>query len=343
MITPTPRPTSKYIPIIKWQMWEQRALKHLAIDITPNVLPCIEARFADQQAQLAEKLASTWTQPIIVDFANPNGYLSGSRQSALNNFLIEAKTKGISVIPALNPEDASAIASAGLLGQMAACGEVALRIRLGQYNIPQQTIDACKVAGSELSSQKAKVRLLIDFQETPSSWTPAELQSLAASVKQLCALPFTEIHFASGAFPASLESVKAGMQFIRQDWKLWCDLQGSLTGHSIGYSDYGVLSPSWSETTLIRRSNSTHLKYTSNDHWLVLRTGGKTRAELIALSTLLIHNHSHLFKGASYSYGDKIIADRVNPAVSLKNKCCGNCNITDAWNHHITFVVKEHY
>lgn len=339
----TPTPAWQYIPIIKWQNWEQKALRHLDVQLAQKVLPCIEARTHQQQFNLADKLLSVWPRPSIVDFADPGGNLTGGRANNFATFLQEARTKGVAVIPALNPEDNIAIASASLMQAMVACGEIILRVRLPLFSVPATTLQACQHVVTQLSGGGARIRLLIDFQETPE-WSPINLQDLARSVQQLLNQPYTEVHFASGAFPASLESVKTGAGvFKRHDWRLWNELQAALAGQPIGFSDYGVLSPTWSEKTLELRSKSTNLKYTALDHWLVLRTAGKTKDELIALSTLLVNTYPNLFKGASYSYGDKLIADRANQAVPLKLKRCGHYNITDAWNHHIAFVVQEHY
>lgn len=340
----TPTPAWQYIPIIKWQKWEQKALQHLDAQLAQKTLPCIEARTHQQQFNLAEKLLSVWPRPSIVDFADPGGYLTGGRANNFTTFLQEARTKGVAVIPALNPEDNIAIASASLMQAMVACGEILFRVRLPLFCVPDSTLQACQRIATRLSGQGARIRLLIDFQETPPDWGPNNLEDLAHSVQKFLTQSYTQVHFASGAFPASLESVKTGAGvFTRHDWRLWCEIQHALTGQPIGFSDYGVLSPTWSEKTLELRSKSTNLKYTAQDHWLVLRTAGKTKDELIALSTLLVNIYPHLFKGAGYSYGDKLIADRANTTVPLKLKRCGHYNITDAWNHHIAFVVQEHY
>lgn len=331
-----------YIPIIKWQQYEQHALRNLEAPVAARTLPCIEARVAAQQSNLSRNLAEHWKLPAIIDFANPEGLLGGTRPAKLKEFLRDAKRAGWPVIPALNPQDPIFFSTKGLIAQAADHGEAALRLRLESYAVSGSALVDCEKALIQLATRGAKVRLLVDFNETPEGYSASDLGELASSMQQLYAMPFSEVHFASGAFPSSLMSVKSGAKkFPRRDYDLWTELTTSLKGMPIGYSDYGVLSPSWSEETLEYRSNSVALKYASDDHWLVLRTNGRTKEDLIALSEILVNNHSSTFKGEPYSYGDKLIADRANSAVKEKDKKCGHYNITDAWNHHITFVVKE--
>lgn len=331
-----------YIPIIKWQQYEQHALRNLEAPVAARTLPCIEARVAAQQSNLSRNLPEHWKLPAIIDFANPDGLLSGTRPAKLKEFLRNARRVGWPVIPALNPEDPVVYATKGLLAQAAEQGEVALRLRLETYAISSSALVDCQKALTQLAMRGARVRMLVDFDETPEGYSASDLSDLGSSIRQLHAMSFSEMHFASGAFPSSLMSVKSGAKkFPRHDFELWAKLQATLKGVPIGFSDYGVLSPNWSEETLEYRSNSVALKYATDDHWLVLRTNGRTKEDLIALSEILVNNHGHIFKGEPYSYGDKLIADRANSAVKLKDKKCGHYNITDAWNHHITFVVKE--
>ncbi|WP_206862777.1 beta family protein, partial [Enterobacter chengduensis] len=111
----------------------------------------------------------------------------------------------------------------------------------------------------------------------------------------------------------------------------------------IGYADYGILAPTWTEKILTRRGSRVAIKYTRDKDWLVLRAAGNKTNDSISLSVILTTIHKADFKGHGYSYGDDLIDDRANTNIPLKNKKCGHYQFTEAWSHHMAFVVKEQY
>jgi hypothetical protein len=63
----------------------------------------------------------------------------------------------------------------------------------------------------------------------------------------------------------------------------------------------------------------------------------------IALSEILVNTYAGDFKGATYSFGDRLIEERADPNLPAKKKRCGHYHITEAWSHHIAYVLKEQY
>ena len=80
-----------YIPIIKWQSWEQRALLQTRGDVKPYVRPCIEVRHSNQHSSLVGNFQTAWGAPALVDYANPEGRLVGIRPLEFEAFLQIAK------------------------------------------------------------------------------------------------------------------------------------------------------------------------------------------------------------------------------------------------------------
>ncbi|MNY22216.1 hypothetical protein D3C86_1558120 [compost metagenome] len=152
------------------------------------------------------------------------------------------------------------------------------------------------------------------------------------------------MHLISGAYPASLASVKTGSaNFKRSDWAFWNDVNAIVPDLTIGFGDYGTLSPEWTEETLELRSNRIAIRYTRDSNWLILRADGKTTSDSIAISEILVNNYSSDFKGATYSFGDLIRSERADPNFPIKKKRCGHYHITESWSHHIAYVIKEQY
>ena len=54
-----------YIPIIKWQSWEQRALLQTRGDVKPYVRPCIEVRHSNQHSSLVGNFQTAWGAPAF--------------------------------------------------------------------------------------------------------------------------------------------------------------------------------------------------------------------------------------------------------------------------------------
>ncbi|WP_417500152.1 beta family protein [Methylophaga sp.] len=332
-----------YIPIIKWQSWEQKALEKVDDSIRPRLLPCVEVRDSSQHQNLINKLSDVWPNDVMIDYANPKGILTPNRLIELQEFLEIAIDNSMPVIPVLGPEHISS-ATPRLLDSIAKFKYIGIRLRITDLVISTKDIDKVKTAVFTLQKSNISHSLIIDLGTTPDEWSNEDIEKFTASLTELKSLFNIRFHLISGAYPSSLASVKAGVtKFERRDWRLWSEIAKRTNGLAIGYGDYGILSPEWTEEVLIRRSGSRVIRYTRDDNWLIIKSGGATVDDSIAISEILINLYAGDFKGESFSFGDKLLADRASPSVSKKNKKCGHYHITEAWSHHIAFVLKEQY
>ncbi|WP_191968527.1 hypothetical protein [Cellvibrio sp. KY-GH-1] len=330
----------KYIPIIKWQKNERLALSFLEEDIKQCVLPCLEIRNHDQHTKLLECFEEVWDAPAIIDYANPQGVLTVERIRELREFLKYARDNEHPIVPALNPMDALVYSNTNLIKAISKHEEIALRLRVSDFKITDANIANCKKA-DELFAGKNK-RLIVDFGNSPQEKDAVNLNDLDLNLKKLRSEGFKNIHIISGAFPSDLSSVKNGPKnFIRYDLEFWKNIQSRHSRGPLGYGDYGILSPGWTEETLQRRGSRVAIRYTCEGSWFILRGANAKKSESIALSELLLNVYEDVFKGADYSWGDKIIADRANQELKDKDKKSGGYHFAEAWNHHITFVIKE--
>jgi hypothetical protein len=332
-----------YMPIIKWQQWEQKALANLG-HIKSEILPCIEVRDSSQHANLLTNFAKVWSTQALIDYANPSGVLTGQRRVELSTFLRKAHQESYPVIPVVNPLDIETLQVPTFMSLIQKFGEVAFRVRLDRYDMSDEDYLNIHDAQQTLKEANCDSILLVDLGVTPNSWSKDNILMLLGTIRRLKLLSFKTLHFASGAFPESLASVKTGhATFARNDWMLWKALNVAEPSLRLGYSDYGVLSPNWTEEVLIRMSQKVAIRYATENEWLILRADAKTTEESIAISQILVTAHQQSFKGASYSFGDKLIADRADPSIPESLKKCGHYHITEAWSHHISFVVKDQY
>ncbi|MBU3057228.1 MULTISPECIES: hypothetical protein [Pseudomonas] len=333
----------QYIPIIKWQSWEQRALEQVETALRPRVRPCIEVRTSKQHLNLMNKLQKVWQQEVLVDYANPSGQLTHTRQTELLDFLQHAVQQKLLVSPVVGPSYLATL-GARFTKLAASLPFVTIRLRLSALSVPADKLQLAQGAFAWLKAAGIKSTLIVDLGVSPKDWQPSEVSSFSQDLRSLAAIGYESIHVISGAYPASLASVKTGAAtFKRTDWLFWKDLNANVPELAVGFGDYGTLSPEWTEQILERRSNRIALRYTRDDNWLILRAGGKTSSDSIAISEILVNTYPKDFKGAGYSFGDLLLSERADPNIPVKKKRCGHYHITEAWSHHIAYVLKEQY
>jgi hypothetical protein len=333
----------QYIPIIKWQSWEQRALEQVDTSLRPRVRPCIEVRTSKQHLNLMSKLQKIWPHEVLVDYSNPSGQLTHTRQAELLDFLQHAVQQKIPASPVLGPAYLATM-GAKFVKLASALPFVAIRLRLNALTLPLDKLQLVQGAFAWLKAAGIKGTLIVDLGDSPKDWQPAQVASFGQDLRSLATIGYESIHLISGAYPASLASVKTGTaNFQRSDWLFWSDVNANVPDLAVGFGDYGTLSPEWTEKILELRSNRIALRYTRDNNWLILRADGKTTSDSIAISEILVNSYPNDFKGAGYSFGDLLLSERSDPNFPLKKKRCGHYHITEAWSHHIAYVLREQY
>lgn len=333
-----------YLPIIKWQKWEQKALSEIFSEIKSEVTPCIEIRDSSQHKNLVKNFQDVWNAPALIDYADPRGVLTQTRQSDLYDFLCHAVKEGFDVSPVFGPTEIKR-ASTALISLATSFSEVSIRLRtsLAQLPLSEQTFNELRDARSAIPQGK-NTRFILDLGKTPQAWDASNIGYLKATLINAKALGFNSVYLASGAYPDDLSFIKTGYGEIpRQDWALWQNLNTSTPELGIGYSDYGILSPQWTEEALIRMSSRISIRYTRSNDWLILRADGKTKDDSIAISQILVTTFQNDFQGLGFSFGDNIIHHRADSSAPKKDKLCGHYHIAEGWSHHMAHVIKIQY
>ena len=333
----------QYIPIIKWQGYEQRALEKVDAALVSRLRPCVEVRTSKQHVNLIANLQTIWPYEVLVDYANPSGALTHVRLNELLDFMQHAVQQKLPASPVLGPAYVASV-GARFLKLAEALPSVVIRLRVSTLTIPDDRLQLAKGAHNFLKTHGITSSLIVDLGVSPKEWAPASVARLGQDLRALAAIGYQSVHLISGAYPASLAAVKTGMAtFNRDDWSFWCDVNANVPDLNIGFGDYGTLSPEWTEEILQRRGTRIAIRYTRDDDWLVLRADGNTTNDSIALSEILVNTYAGDFKGATYSFGDRLIEERADPNLPAKKKRCGHYHITEAWSHHIAYVLKEQY
>ena len=330
----------RYIPVLKWQDWEQRALEKIDPTLLERVLPCIEVRTKKQHENLLSNVQTIWSNDVLVDYSNPSGDLTGGRLKQLMAFLSYASVESLPVAPVLSPGDVIGMKKP-LKAMLVNLRSVAVRLRLNTLTVSAAQLQLVRDAYVELQAANIAPTLIIDFGVSPNSWEESEVVQLGIALNEINSIGFDSVHLLSGAYPASLASVKTGVaRFDRNDWAFWMAVNSEVPELTVGYADYGTLSPEWTEDVLIRRGTRAVIRYTRDDDWLILRADGNKISDSEAISTILVSAYAKDFKGAGYSFGDDLIEERADPASPSR---CGHYHITEGWSHHIAHVLKEQY
>lgn len=331
----------QYMPIIKWQKFEQYALLGLDEHFTGTTLPCIEVRKTTQHVDLMQGLAKNWRHAVLIDYADPEGRLSSARMAEFGAFLQYAGARAYPVTPVVDSRDMTELSDV-LQQALKSFPVIALRVRVPSIGEAVSVLEQAKKSLELARGLSDSVRLIVDLGVTPHEWTSRDAKQLSEILRELQQEGPQSLHLASGAFPISLAQVQVG-EFARRDWKLWKEIQDGAPDLVIGYSDYGVISPEWSEEALTKRSGWVAIRYTRLDDWLVLRADGNSKKHSEDLSILMVNVYQDSFKGARYSTGDHMIAVRADKYAPARQKKNGTYHVTEGWIHHVAVVVTEQY
>lgn len=300
----------------------------------------MEIRTETEHAALHTTLTDFWNAVGIADYASPEGIVSGWRIDGYKLTLEKIETGTLSLHPALNPFDTNLINNPTILPLLKKMTTVVLRVRVTDDITNEEILNECIKARNLVVDNKVFV-VMLDLRLAPENPSDDLIENIKTLVLSFNESGFESIYLASGAYP--IEIGVGQSRFERWDKYLWDMVSSKIGGLKLGYCDYTVVSPSWVEGPVIRRGKVA-IRYTLDSEWLVLKGNDGTKNESIRLSQLMTNLFKKDFRGESYSFGDKLIADRANPSLSLnQKKGGGETHLLEGVNHHISFVIKESF
>lgn len=300
----------------------------------------MEIRTEKEHAALHTTLTNFWTNTGIADYASPEGTVSGWRLNGYKLTLEKIEDGTLSLYPALNPFDQDLINDVTILPLLQKMTTVVFRIRISGEMTNAEIINKCNKVRNIVVSNKTFV-VMLDFRVAPENPSDGVLEKIKDLILSFNKNGFESVYLASGAYPIQIDVGQS--RFARWDRHLWEAVSSKIDGFKIGYCDYTVVSPLWEEGPMIRRGKVA-IRYTVDSEWLVLKGNDGTKGESIRLSELMINLFKNDFRDETYSFGDKLIADRANPTLPLEQKKGGGeTHLLEGVNHHISFVIKENY
>lgn len=328
-----------YIPVLKWKKGEHVALFNLHPDIKSRVYPCIEIRTEKQHSRLVSKLSEVWEGSALVDYASPEGLLEGWRGGRYSTVLGKILLGDLNLTPVINPFDHTSLSDPLIVEQLQKCQKVCLRVRLRDFPTANDVSDACVNILTAIQNSGKAIEMIFDFGETPEELSNELVSYIVDLTTALDNLNFIQVFLVSGAYPTAL---KAGVHRIpRSDRELWKAVSSKAKNLNLGYGDYTVVPATWEEVEGMQRGTIA-IRYALEKEWLILKGRSNKKEESIQLSEILVNLYSTDFKGAPYSYGDKLISDKADATVPMNNKKGGTTyQIIEGINHHITLVVNE--
>jgi hypothetical protein len=332
-------PVDTYTPILKWKRGEHRALSNLSSEVCHHVYPCIEIRSDTEHAHLISSFHDVWPGPAMVDYSAPNGLMSGWRLNGLKDALDKVLAGDLRAIPVINPHDTNLIGNGALVQRIKQCPRCAVRIRVTSTQGVTALPASCQVVLNTLSGSPILKDLVVDLRAISGQIDQQSIVFLVTALNQVSVMGFAKIILVSGAFPEQLAQGYARAQ--RYDYSTWDEVRQQTSVGNLGYGDYTILHPHWEEVTGMRKGKCT-IRYTLDNEWLILKGATGTKDESINLSEILLSVYGNDFKGAPFSFGDQIIANRADPLMDLSDKKGGaEYHISEGVNHHITHVVTD--
>lgn len=300
----------------------------------------MEIRTETEHTALHTTLTNFWNTTGIADYASPEGIVSGWRLNGYKLTLEKIETGTLSLHPVLNPFDKNLINNPTILPLLKKMTTIVFRVRITDEITNKEIINECNKAKNLVVDDKTFV-VMIDFRVAPEKPSDDLIENIKNLVLSFNENGFESIYLASGAYP--IEIGVGQSRFVRWDKHLWEMVSSKVDGLKLGYCDYTVVSPLWEEGPTIRRGKAA-IRYTLDSDWLVLKGNDGTKDESIRLSQLMTNLFKKDFRGETYSFGDKLIADRANPSLTLEQKKGGGeTHLLEGVNHHISFVIKESY
>ncbi|NOK32607.1 hypothetical protein HMI49_05275 [Corallococcus exercitus] len=152
---------------------------------------------------------------------------------------------------------------------------------------------------------------------------------------------FRTLTLAAGAFPPSISHIKLPTKLQRADWLVWRSLAGKAKSlmRMPTYGDYAIQGAQPPSSDAAIHSGSPNIRYTADDHWLVVRGFAFKRhgfEQYAALAQYLMEQEC--YAGHTFSWGDEYIFGCAGGAETPGNQALWRKVGT---NHHITKVLKQ--
>lgn len=346
-----------YVPVLRWKRAEWVALRNLSPQTRAGMTPLIEitprgfepadpdcgVNLDQKLPRHAERIAENWGNGrLFLDLSLLDPRVrTTSGEHPLVVLFNAGRLNGLSMVPVTRFSQGWEYQEA-VRDVAAADGQgVCVRIRkddLTRAGVARELNDLLE----GLRVSRNEVDLVVDLGFASDSGPGAE--SIARRLQSIDEWrSFTVI---AGALPKDLTGFSVGQHFVtRTEWKWWMAELAAQAGRRTRmptFGDYTIQHHIFSEPQA-GMNVSASIRYTTPDHWLVLRGEGLRNkntsgyAQYPASAQLLSGQKE--FCGPDYSYGDNYIYKMGSQQTSTTGS-------PETWlragiNHHLTFVVRQ--
>ena len=336
----------QYVPVLRWKSSEREALCNLDINLKKMITPFFELVAKDfeknssnvvlkkQASQIAKSWG--WNDLFFIDF-----HLLGDNLAAhcLPLFVNHAKNYCLrfGLVTGLNrSESYQSATKAGLWKS-----ERELCFRISAYDLRRAGFEKSLIdLLSYYEKEAADIHLAIDFQAISDP-----LPAVAAFINAIPYLnDWRSLTIIAGAFPKDLSHLKKNSQYElpRNDWLMWNNYANSTAGRIPSFGDYTIQHGVFEEREGKHFNFSASLRYTANEHWVVMRGEGVLNEDGAGFDQFpaqaqLLSERSE-FCGPQFSSGDYYIhtmGQQFSKPGQPKDW------LVATFNHHITFVAKQ--
>jgi hypothetical protein len=337
---------NQYFPVLRWKGAERAALRQLAPGIRNQITPIIEfvprefedkslpATLGDKAKQIAQNWG--WRDVLFVDFSLLGDgraaqavpvFVQGADQYQLRAGLVTSLSQ--------SPDLWRAIQTALASDNRELC------LRVNAYELRRASSQrAIHELLARYARQPSEVHLAIDFQAIRDP-----LPSLGTWLGGVPDIDdWRSLTVIAGTFPKDLTHLEKNTQHTlpRSDWLAWRDCATSAAGRIPSFGDYAIQHGVFEEREGKLFNFSASIRYTSRESWVIMRGEGVQNedgpgyAQWPAWAQLLCEREE--FCGPEFSYGDGYI---YTMSRQLTRTGTAKAWLTAAFNHHLTFVVRQ--
>ncbi|NPC71276.1 hypothetical protein HPP05_16100 [Corallococcus exiguus] len=349
------------MPILKFMQGERDALAQLEAAQRQRVTPLFEIRppkskrAKDRRKPLhmetLEELLARTGPHLAKAIPDGRAFIDGlhlapaqtmaSGQHPLAYVLAKARESGVALVPVTGPERDSdyqaTVRAAVEEDKRGVCVRVRKKELFGD-DLDEALSSTLRKAGAT----REAADLVLDL----GPITPDDVSVLSKSLPGVIGgidglLAFRTLTVAAGAFPPSISRIKLPTKVQRADWLLWRILAGKAKSlvRAPTYGDYAIQGAQPPSLTAALHTGSPNIRYTADDHWLVVR-GFALKLhgfeQYAALAQYLVEREC--YAGRTFSQGDDYIFGCAGGAETPGNPAVWRKVGT---NHHIAKVLKQ--
>jgi len=312
-----------YYPILRWKQGEIRALEYSPEEWKQQITPIWIIEEFTQIENAISQILSVWSSEQILDLSRrgidtidskawkaiiDNNILFAIAPSEVENLSAEQlKVFNQNPIIRLTFDDPSSALYSNLSKQVLSL--------IDHYSVNSNT------------------QLILDF-GTVIEEHEICASDIATTLRTINGRVTRPIIISGGCFPTTLQEVTSRAEIRRIDksfYNLLCDS----VDFPLMYSDYCTLNPEWDQAGIMRTSHSA-IRYTHDDHWLVLRVRGRDSKALFGLTKLLVLEDD--YRGREFSWADNVWFLRASepPETGSGNSLF---HVSEFIHHHIAQVL----